>query len=225
MTPPAAPTSREGSLSDAPSSPRLKGARLDLASMRASAGARSGLTVRQQNHFMQGDGSPRRAPAMAFGMPRKRIGSCSPPRGDPITFRHLAGMEPAQAHLIRHAGSASRAWSPASTMTLSQDELQAIRLAKTYISHPHCRVCGGEDLLSAGTKKYVKSDAPPSAGYVYQNDQRAFTAWQLSKRENHDPSEISDVSTLLQPSLRLAEDALSQPKPLRIFRDPLRPLS
>lgn len=110
-------------------------------------------------------------------------------------------------------------------MTLSKDELQAIRSAKTDSRHPHCKVCGGEDLLPAGTQKYVKSDAPPSAGYVHQNDHRAFTARQMSKRESHDSVDISDVATLIQPSLHLAEHALSQPKPLKIFRDPLRPLS
>lgn len=206
-------------------SPRLKVTRLDPASMRAFAGARSVLTARQQNHCMQGEGSPRRAPAMAFGMPRKRIGSCSPPRRDPITFRHLAGMEPAQASSTRHVGSASHAWSPTSSLTLSKDELQAMRFEKVYGRSPHCHVCGSEDLLPAGTKKYVKSDAPPSAGYVHQNDQRAFSARLSSKRESHDSSEISDVATLIKPSLRPAEHALSQPTPLKIFRDPLRPLS
>lgn len=173
--------------------------RVDPASQPDCAGARSGMTVRQQNHHYSSDAGPCRAPSRHFELQRKARGSSCPPRTDPITFRHLDNSdEPVRS--LRRVGygspcavgtwslAASAAVSPLGCALLPEPEVRkALRLGVRVHTSPRgelrCHVAGGEDLLPAGTRRFLPCEHPPSPVSRRHNDLRSLSGFERAAQD------------------------------------------
>jgi len=165
---------------------RLHSPRLDPAAVQATAGSHSEATVQHQNHccdqrgargalfrpparFLEGQrklnagsGGHSKTNPIAHHTGTPEASQCTPrqtahSQTDPITHRHPQSPRTVVPRTPGAAGAPTPRVSPVLTP----------RTAPRAMLH-----LGGEDLGAVATKKYVKSDCPPSAAYNVENERK-----------------------------------------------------
>mmetsp|Transcript_110973 Transcript_110973/g.220717 ORF Transcript_110973/g.220717 Transcript_110973/m.220717 type:complete len:243 (-) Transcript_110973:146-874(-) len=215
---------------------RLHSPRLDPAKMRATAGSQSEATVQHQNHCSDQRGSLFRPPARFLEGQRKlnagigghsktnpiahctnvpEASQCTPrhmarTETDPITHRHPEVPNTVVQRLPGAAGAATPRVSPVLTP----------RTAPRATLH-----LGGEDLGGVATRKYVKSDCPPSAAYGAENERRhKLPAQRKGPRPTSckQHAESTDMKYVMRSPRSEMNDCKPRPlKPTRLLSEPV----
>lgn len=211
---------------------RLHSPRLDPATVQATAGMHSQATVQHQNHCSDHSGAVFRPPARFLEAQRKlSAGSGGHSKTNPIAHHtdrpeasqsahRQAAREPTDPITHRHPQSPStvvpRSPGAAGAPAPRLSPVLTPRTAPRATLH-----LGGEDLGGVATRKYVKSDCPPSPAYRLENERRHQLP---AQRKGTRPTSCKqhEESPGMAHVMRSPTTKMSDSKPRRQQSDPLR---
>lgn len=183
---------------------RLDGPRRDPATHAKAAGARSEKLTLLLNHdhesdwkdMKSGDKAPRRAQGFILDVPKKGKAICTPVGcQNPLLQPGVSPKERYHRRIGYEHGTARQTWTwnecKEVPWTPDQSLMNMKRAGDGKSAEPGCvkvhtsskgekkyNVCGVEDMLPAGTCRFIKSDAPPTSRHIYENDRRELQGFE-----------------------------------------------